>query len=185
MSNKAKFKVGDNVRVINEDHKDFDDVGVITELVSSISGLSYEVAFSNWHRPRISEHHLTLADPDVHEVLAEMAEQSGLAAEEKTEPLAYWALQLASGRRSVILRTAGNLITGQRAKDYGDAGANFQRIANLWSPILGKDVTPEQVALCMAQVKIARLITSPAHEDSWIDLAGYAALGGEIASTDA
>jgi hypothetical protein len=31
----------------------------------------------------------------------------------------------------------------------------------------------------MVAVKQARLIISPNHEDSWVDIAGYAALGGE------
>jgi hypothetical protein len=83
--------------------------------------------------------------------------------------------------RDEILTTAEQLINGPRAKDYGDAAENFQRIADLWRPVLGADVTPEQVALCLAQLKIARLISSPAHEDSWVDACGYLALGGEIA----
>ena len=83
--------------------------------------------------------------------------------------------------RADILTTAEQLINGDRAKDYGDAADNFQRIAELWKPILGVNVTATDVALCLAQLKIARLIQSPTHEDSWIDAAGYIALGGEIA----
>jgi hypothetical protein len=33
----------------------------------------------------------------------------------------------------------------------------------------------------MALMKIARLATNPAHEDSWVDLAGYAACGASVA----
>jgi len=83
--------------------------------------------------------------------------------------------------RSTILATASDLISGQRAKDYGDAADNFQRLADLWQPVLGVSVTPEQVALCLTQLKVSRLITSPNHQDSWIDACGYLALGGEIA----
>jgi hypothetical protein len=36
----------------------------------------------------------------------------------------------------------------------------------------------------MIAVKLARLKTSPDHIDSWVDLAGYAAIGGELGSTD-
>lgn len=57
---------------------------------------------------------------------------------------------------------------------------NHQRIADIWSVVLQQPVTPEQVALCMAGVKMARLVQSPDHEDSWLDLAGYAAVGAEI-----
>ena len=54
-----------------------------------------------------------------------------------------------------------------------------------WALILKKQVTREDVALCMAWVKMARLAKNPNHQDSWIDMAGYAGLGGEIGSMDA
>jgi len=67
-----------------------------------------------------------------------------------------------------------------RGSAYGDASDNFQRIADMWSVIFGRRVTMKQVALCMSAVKMARLIETPDHADSWIDLAGYAALGVEV-----
>lgn len=82
--------------------------------------------------------------------------------------------------RDEILDTAKALISGDRDKDYGDAADNFQRIATGWEVILGADVTPVQVALCMDWVKTARLVQTPGHADSWLDKAGYSALGGEI-----
>jgi hypothetical protein len=81
-------------------------------------------------------------------------------------------------KREEILQTAENLINGARAKEYGDAQKNLQDIADLWTVILEKDVTLEQVALCMIMVKAARLMKTN-HLDSWIDICGYAALGGE------
>jgi len=86
--------------------------------------------------------------------------------------------------RTKILRTAESLITGDRANDYDtkdDATGNFNRIAKLWEPILGVEITATDVALCLTQLKVARLIVNPAKEDSWVDAAGYIALGGEIA----
>jgi len=82
-------------------------------------------------------------------------------------------------KRDQILDKAKILISGERAKDYGDAYLNHKRIAELWSPILDKDITVEQVYACMIAVKLSRLIETPNHEDSWIDICGYAALGGE------
>ena len=82
-------------------------------------------------------------------------------------------------KREQILDKAKVLISGERAKDYGDAYLNHKRIAELWSPILDKDITVEQVYACMIAVKLSRLIETPNHEDSWIDICGYAALGGE------
>jgi hypothetical protein len=64
------------------------------------------------------------------------------------------------------------LVTGDRQAAYAHPKVNFQRIADLWSPILGITVTPEQVALCSVQIKIAREIH--AHKaDNIIDAIGY------------
>ena len=85
-----------------------------------------------------------------------------------------------------VLEEAKDLIYGQRADDYGDAQSNFQRMADLVNPIIKKadgKLTPTDMALLMIQVKIARLQETPDHEDSWIDIAGYAALGAQIAIT--
>jgi hypothetical protein len=48
--------------------------------------------------------------------------------------------------------------------------------------VFGQTVTPEQVALAMTCLKVARLIETPDHEDSWVDIAGYGACGAEIAT---
>lgn len=79
-----------------------------------------------------------------------------------------------------ILHEADALINGQRQQDYGDKLENFSQIAMLWQGTLarklapGVSITPEDVALCMMQVKIARLAKSPDHRDSVMDVAGYA-----------
>ena len=81
--------------------------------------------------------------------------------------------------REELLSHARALITGPRAKAYGNAHKNFSNIAAGWSVIFDAPVTPRQVALAMDWVKTARLVQSPAHYDSWADKAGYAALGWE------
>ena len=81
-------------------------------------------------------------------------------------------------KRDEILKQAGKLINGDRNKDYGDAKQNFQDIADLWSVFLGTTVTREQVAVCMILMKCSRLMKSN-HMDGWVDICGYAALGGE------
>ena len=83
-------------------------------------------------------------------------------------------------KRNAILATAGELINGDRAEDYGDAYDNHLRIAQMWSAILDADVTPHHVAMMMIALKISRLANQPEHTDSWIDVCGYAALGGEF-----
>ena len=82
-------------------------------------------------------------------------------------------------KRTEILDTAVTLINGDRERDYGTPAENFGRIAAGWSVILDQDVSAEQVALCMAWLKIARLVHGP-HEDSYVDAAAYMALAGEL-----
>lgn len=87
--------------------------------------------------------------------------------------------------RDETLQTAMDTINGSRAAIYGDAKIGFARIAKLWEQVLDTDIDPDQVAMCMALVKIARLVETPDHADSWVDIAGYAALGAGVASEEA
>lgn len=87
-------------------------------------------------------------------------------------------------RRDEILNTASELINGERDRVYGTPLENHQRIAGIWSVILGHRVTAQQVALCMAGVKMARLVESPRHLDSYVDGAAYMAIAGEIAGAE-
>ena len=82
--------------------------------------------------------------------------------------------------RKHFLDEAEKLINGPRAKEYGPAKFNNERIAKIWSVILAREVTAEEVVACMIGVKLARLAETIGHDDSWIDIIGYAALGGEI-----
>lgn len=63
----------------------------------------------------------------------------------------------------------------QRGIVYGPPNENMKRTAQIWSGILGIEVTPIQVCLCMIGVKMARLVESPGHGDSALDIAGWAA----------
>ena len=82
-------------------------------------------------------------------------------------------------KRDDILKNAMKLINGKRSKDYGDAHDNHKRIAELWSVVFVFKVMVWQVYLCLILVKVARLIHSPKHLHSIIDIPGYAALLGE------
>lgn len=86
--------------------------------------------------------------------------------------------------RSEILDAAKTCVTGQRQQDYGNPEDNFTRIADLWNSYLGDQmrapITPLDVALMMGLFKTARIKSGTGTDDSFIDLAGYAACGGEI-----
>ena len=87
-------------------------------------------------------------------------------------------------QRGKILDEAKRLTQSDRQDTYGDPLTNHQRIADLWSVYLETEITPSQVALCLCLVKIARLIQTPDHIDSFIDLAAYGAIGGEISASE-
>lgn len=82
--------------------------------------------------------------------------------------------------REDLLDEARSVVCGDRQRDYGDARDNFKRIAALWGAVLDLDISPADVALCLALLKVSRLAHQGGHWDSWVDLAGYAALGAEV-----
>lgn len=85
----------------------------------------------------------------------------------------------AKNTRVKVLENAKQLVNKDRAEVYGDSKINHDRIAKFWSVILGKEITSQQVIMCMTALKLARLIETPDHTDTWTDICGYGALGGE------
>ena len=92
--------------------------------------------------------------------------------------------------RESILEEAKRCVCNQREKEYGKAEDNFKLIASLWEPYIKHrcvsedadvSIEPEDVAMLMSLLKIARICTGTGTTDSFVDLAGYAACGGEIA----
>jgi hypothetical protein len=73
------------------------------------------------------------------------------------------------------------MIVEQRRQSYGDAGPLMSTVARRWSITLGQPVTAAQVVLCLIDLKLARLGHDPAHADSILDVAGYAAVLQEVA----
>lgn len=92
--------------------------------------------------------------------------------------------------RESILDRARECVCGERDESYGGPEDSFRTIALLWenylnarpSDVLPGEIGTEDVAVMMALLKIARLASDSGHMDSWVDLAGYAACGGEIAA---
>ena len=84
--------------------------------------------------------------------------------------------------RADILDAAKRCVCGDREQDYGSPESNFGKIAEFWSTYTGYPFDAKDVAAMLALLKIARISSGHAKEDNWIDLAGYAACGGEIES---
>ena len=92
-----------------------------------------------------------------------------------------------TNKRSNILSAADQLINGERHEEYGDASDSFERIAGYWNAHLGLNnfISPRDVAAMMVLLKISRLHgDGPKDVDTYIDICGYAAIGGEIAGSD-
>lgn len=84
--------------------------------------------------------------------------------------------------RSETLDKAKACVCGQRENEYGSPEDNFAAIAGFWSVYKCIEFTANDVAMMMALLKIARIRTGTATDDSYVDLAGYAACGAEINS---
>ena len=93
--------------------------------------------------------------------------------------------------RAEILDAAKRCVCGERELDYGTPENSFKVIGELWEIYIkekcaGTDghvcIVPDDVAALLALLKIARIATGHGNDDNWIDLAGYAACGGELQS---
>ena len=79
-----------------------------------------------------------------------------------------------------LLMSAHVLVGEDREKDYGDKVKNHNNIARLWSAYLDTSVTAHDVAILMTLLKIARTKLGAVSEDTYIDMAAYGAIAGEI-----
>ena len=81
---------------------------------------------------------------------------------------------------AATLLDQASCIERERQATYGDADKAMAAIAARWSLTLGHPVTPAQVVLCMIDLKLTRLARDPGHQDSILDLVGYAAILQEL-----
>lgn len=65
-------------------------------------------------------------------------------------------------------------LTAARGKDYGHPKDDFARVAAMTAPLSDCQDAVLRHVLYMIVVKICRLIVTPTHEDSWLDIVGYA-----------
>lgn len=88
--------------------------------------------------------------------------------------------------RDEILQSAITAVCADRNEDYGEPEQNFGAIAEFWTDYLTRlfdHVTPisrQDVANMMILFKLGRLTSGKGTVDSYVDIAGYAACGGEM-----
>lgn len=74
------------------------------------------------------------------------------------------------------MQEANCLVNGERLADYGTPRQNYEGIAKVWSgilsPILKRDITPEEAALMMVGLKLQRQAMKH-KRDNLVDAHGY------------
>lgn len=84
--------------------------------------------------------------------------------------------------REGFLNSAKQIVCNDREEQYGTPEDSFQAIADLWTAYYGRRITPEDVGIMMALLKVARIRTGVYKEDSYTDAIGYMACAAQIAS---
>lgn len=79
-----------------------------------------------------------------------------------------------------VLDGAKAAINGSRRDAYGPYSVEAEKIAKGWSEILGFDVEPRKVPLCMIWMKVIREANKHGL-DNLVDTAGYASLVRQVA----
>lgn len=93
-------------------------------------------------------------------------------------------------KREEILKCAANAVSQDHNSTYGSPEDSFLCIAQMWSSYLSKqgllnDVLDSvDVAAMMVLLKVARINPEVSYLDNWIDMACYAACGGELDTDD-
>ena len=65
-------------------------------------------------------------------------------------------------------------LIAERGRVYGHPQEDFERVAAVSAPLADCQDAVLRHVLYMIIVKICRLIVTPTHEDSWLDIVGYA-----------
>lgn len=82
--------------------------------------------------------------------------------------------------RDKILSKAKQAVKSREDDDgYGTPISNFLITSAYYQAHLGIDITPFDVGAMFILSKLSRLQSNPYHEDSWVDIAGYAAITAE------
>ena len=72
----------------------------------------------------------------------------------------------------------------ERVKVYGDPTVTFPQIAQAWSAVLGVQVRPDQVPLCLIAMKLVRTSQTPDYSDNSDDIEGYLDIFRKVVGKD-
>ena len=81
--------------------------------------------------------------------------------------------------KTEILEEANEAVAS-REFTHGECVSNNNNIADLWSAYLSMPISADEVAVMMILLKIGRTKSRKAVKDHFVDMAGYAAIAGDI-----
>ena len=79
-----------------------------------------------------------------------------------------------------VLQTSASVLN-DRAAQYGDETACFDRIATIASTILGKNLTAYDISIIMVAMKLGRLREARQKVDTYVDAINYVAFAAQFA----
>ena len=80
-----------------------------------------------------------------------------------------------------VLKTSASVLN-DRAAQYGDETACFDRIAMIASTILGKNLTAYDISIIMVALKLGRLREARQKVDTYVDAINYVAFAAQFAA---
>jgi hypothetical protein len=91
--------------------------------------------------------------------------------------------------RAQVLDEAKQAVCNDRPEEYGEPIDNFGRWAGACNALGyqgpgGGPLKPHDLAVIMGLGKLSRSVQSPDKQDTWVDLAGYAAVGYELVTLE-
>ena len=87
--------------------------------------------------------------------------------------------------RVLLLEDAAHITGTERNAVYGDPVELHRHIARIFNAMTGRDVTAAEIVAVHMATKIARMIASPDHRDSHVDLMAYAGIRYECVEAEA
>lgn len=123
---------------------------------------------------------------EVSEEVSEAEKAADVLAEAAADPFLeriseeYGIQPCGAEARRMILKDAEHCVCTDRNLLYGEPEDSFGMIARLWSAYLGMPVSKQQAIDMLILFKVARNGTAKKPcRDTYVDIAGYAACGGE------
>tara|TARA_A100001035_G_C27778716_1_gene500515 strand:+ start:1866 stop:2150 length:285 start_codon:yes stop_codon:yes gene_type:complete len=71
----------------------------------------------------------------------------------------------------------------EKGEDYGEPLSFFSKLAIIYSEMIGKHISTNQVVALFMVMKSLRAFNNPDHVDSYLDAMGYSKIGLDIAKT--